>query len=333
MAGTSKSTVSRYLNGHPVKQPTRDALEKAIRELRYHRNANARRLVLNRTHLIGVVVDDISNIFYSGILKGVEETVKSNGYSCMFLSRTSHYDRESAYLNMLHEGQADGLILVSFRKRDPEELRLMAESGVPLALIGDDGGRPELIGIDVDNKGGIKELVGYLHSLGHERIGFIAGPESASASGARYRGYREAMEERGLPIRPEWTVPSEWTSETGYAAMRKLLNGREVSAVLASNDDTAFGALQAAQEGGLRVPEDLSIVGFDDISAAAWSFPSLTTVRQPFRQMGMLAAQRLLARLEGTQEESPVRRRIQPALVIRNSCGRPGTGQEQTHRK
>ncbi|WJH33963.1 substrate-binding domain-containing protein [Paenibacillus sp. CC-CFT747] len=259
--------------------------------------------------------------------------MKSNGYSCMFLSRTSHYDRESAYLNMLHEGQADGLILVSFRKRDPEELRLMAESGVPLALIGDDGGRPELIGIDVDNKGGIKELVGYLHSLGHERIGFIAGPESASASGARYLGYREAMEERGLPIRPEWTVFSEWTSETGYAAMRKLLNGREVSAVLASNDDTAFGALQAAQEGGLRVPEDLSIVGFDDISAAAWSFPSLTTVRQPFRQMGMLAAERLLAQLEGTQEESHVRRRIQPALVIRNSCGRPGTGQEQNHRK
>lgn len=323
LANTSKSTVSRYLNGQPVKKATQEALDKAIRELNFHRNANARRLVMDKTNTIGVVVDNISNVFYSGIIRGIETIANKRGYNCIFYSWTSNYESERAFLHLLYEGQVDGLILVSFQKRSAEDLEAYKAEDYPIALVGDHGEMDGLLSVDVDNASGVAEIVTYLHGLGHRGIAYIAGPEHAGANKYRLKGFRQTMEALGLPFRPEWIVESDWSNQGGYQAMRRLLKLQGITAVVASNDETAIGALRAIQEHGLSVPSQLSLVGFDDITISEWVFPSLTTVRQPFLEIGMQAAEGLFRRIEGEPAPAFAARLLSPTLVVRDSCDIP----------
>lgn len=320
LANTSKSTVSRYLNGQKVKQPTQDALEKAIDALNFHRNANARKLVMNKTHTVGVVVDNISNVFYSGIISGIEKIAKTKGYNCVFYSWTSNFENEVAFLNLLYEGQVDGIILVSFLKRTKDDLVKIRGMEAPVALIGDHGELEGLFSVDVDNSAGTSDLVAYLHGRGHRRIAYIAGPASAGANKYRLKGYRRAMEAFGLEYRPEWVVESNWSNQGGHSAMNELLSHPGFTAVIASNDETAIGALRAIQEAGMQVPHQMSIVGFDDIPISEWVYPALTTVRQPFELIGTRAAEGLFAKIEGREEARWTHHLLKPALVIRDSC-------------
>lgn len=326
-ANTSKSTVSRFLNGGKVRQPTQLALEEAIRELDYHRNANARNLVMNKTGTIAVVVDSITNNFYSEIIAGIEQVAKFFHYNCIFLSWTSHhhYTNESAFQGMIREGKADGIILVSFRKRQAAELKPLVESGTPVVLIGDNDGLASLLTVDVDNSAGTAEGVRYLHRIGHQRIAYISGPIHAAATIPRLRGYTDTIGALGLTLRTEWIVESDWTNEGGYAATVRLLQEGGFTAIVASNDETAIGALRAMQERGYSVPRDYSIVGFDDISIASWVYPPLTTVRQPFREIGIQAAEALLGILSPEASvmcKEPMKQPVllKPRLIVRDSC-------------
>ncbi|WP_028608859.1 LacI family DNA-binding transcriptional regulator [Paenibacillus harenae] len=321
LANTSKSTVSRYLNGQQVKKATQEALEKAIKELNFHRNANARRLVMDKTYTIGIVIDDISNIFYSGIIKGIEEIAGMNGYNCIFLSWTSNYDNEISFLNLLYEGQVDGVIMVSFRKRNREDLVQIREAGYPIALIGDHGEMEGIFSVDVDNAAGIADVVTYLNQIGHRNIAYISGPDTVSASKYRFKGYRQTLNALQLEYNPDWVVSSDWTNQGGYAAIEKILDKPEVTAVVASSDEAAIGALRRIQESGRNVPKDMSIVGFDDITVSSWVYPSLTTVRQPFREIGKMAAEGLFRKIAG-EEEAPGSHLLKPELIIRDSCGK-----------
>ncbi|MBD2868785.1 LacI family DNA-binding transcriptional regulator [Paenibacillus arenilitoris] len=321
LAKTSKSTVSRYLNGQQVKKATQEALEKAIKELNFHRNANARRLVMDKTYTIGIVIDDISNIFYSGIIKGIEEIAGKNGYNCIFLSWTSNYDNEISFLNLLYEGQVDGIIMVSFRKRSEKDLLKIREADYPIALIGDHGELDGIFSVDVDNAAGIADVVHYLHDIGHRKIAYISGPETVSASKYRFKGYKQTLEALGLEYNPEWVVESDWTNQGGYASIGSILDKSEVTAVVASSDETAIGALRRIQESGRYVPKDMSIVGFDDVTVSSWVYPSLTTVRQPFREIGKMAAEGLFRKIAGEEEEARSHL-LKPQLIIRDSCGK-----------
>lgn len=321
LAGTSKSTVSRYLNGQQVKKATEEALEKAIKELNFHRNANARRLVLDRTNIIAVVVDNISNIFYSGIIRGIENVANMKGYNCIFLSWTSNYEDEISFLNLLYEGQVDGVILVSFQKRTKDDLVLIRDSDYPITLVGDHGEMDDIFSVDVDNAAGIYEIVEYLHGLGHRDIAYISGPDHAAANKYRFKGYLQAMETLGLTYNPEWVVQSDWSNQGGYRAMQKLLQAKGFTAVVASNDETAIGALRATQEHGMNVPKQMSIVGYDDITISEWVYPSLTTVRQPFQDIGMKAAHGLFQKIENVKDADPDNHYLlKPKLIIRDSC-------------
>lgn len=320
LANTSKSTVSRYLNGQKVKKATEDALENAIRELNFHRNANARRLVMDKTNTIGVIVDNITNIFYSGIIRGIETVANRNGYNCIFYSWTSNYEKEISFLHLLYEGQVDGIILVSFQKREAQDLLKIMETEYPVALIGDHGEMAGLFSVDVDNAAGTADLVDYLHGLGHRGIAYIAGPDNAAANKYRLKGYREAMERLNLAYRPEWIAESNWSNQGGYEAMKRLLELGGFTAVIGSNDETAIGALRAIQEHGMNVPKKMSIVGFDDISISEWVYPSLTTVRQPFFDIGKLAAEGLFDKIDGREPAAPGSTLLRPNLVIRDSC-------------
>jgi DNA-binding LacI/PurR family transcriptional regulator len=322
LANTSKSTVSRFLNGRQVKKDTEEAIRKAVDELNFHRNANARRLVLDRTNLIAVVVNDISNIFFSGVIRGIEQVANRKGYSCMFFSWASNAGNEISFLDLLYEDQVDGVILVSFWKREPEALRQIRESPYPVVLVGDNGEMDDILSVEVDHVSGAADIVRYLHGLGHRRIAYIAGPENLAANRDRLKGYLQAMKALNIETNPDWTARSDWSNQGGYEAMKQLLERRGFTAVIASNDETAIGALRAAQENGVNVPKEMSIVGYDDITISDWVYPSLTTVRQPFHEIGVRAAEGLFHKIDGTEDPSAIGRfLLKPKLIIRDSCG------------
>lgn len=320
LANTSKSTVSRYLNGLPIKKETEEALKKAIKELNYHRNENARRLVVNKTQTIGIVVDSITNLFYPTIFRGIEEVAKEKGFNCVFYSMTSNKYKESHFKNLYFEGHVDGIIMISFRKREREDLEEIAEGEVPVVVFGDSGNVDDLVSVDVDNYYGISELVNYLNRIGHRKIAYISGPMDAAATQCRLSGYLETMSQLGLEVNPDWIIPSNWSNEEGYNAMNRLLTIGDFTAVVASNDETAIGALRAVQERGYTVPNDLSITGFDDITLSSWIYPSLTTVKQPFFEMGKKAAIELFKQMEEGEEYISKRHLLKPELIIRDSC-------------
>jgi DNA-binding LacI/PurR family transcriptional regulator len=320
LAKTSKSTVSRHLNGQRVKARTAEAIRQAMLQLDYHPNANARRLASSRARVLGVVLDDVSNAFYSGILYGIGDGARSEGYGCAFYNMLGDCESEASFVSLVYEGRVDGLIMVSFLRRSPELAASIGQSGVPVALFGDDGGEGALRSVDVDNFGGAAEAVRHLIRLGHERIAHISGSETAAASVPRSEGYLKALEEAGLEREPSLIEPSDWTAPGGYRAMRSLLERGGFTAVFASNDGSAAGALKAAQETGLRVPEDLAVVGFDDSEFASLLSPALTTVRQPWYGIGARLARAALSLVEG-DEVSPQREIMRPELVVRESCG------------
>ncbi|ANF95172.1 LacI family DNA-binding transcriptional regulator [Paenibacillus bovis] len=354
LANTSKSTVSRYLNGQSVRRHTQEALEKAIKELNYHRNMNARRLVMNKTFNIGVIVDNISNTFYSGIIRGIEQITHDHGYNSVFYSWDSNYPRgkaaerrqESSFLKLLYEGEVDGIILLSFKKRAKEELEQISQTPYPVVLIGDHGEMDNILAIDVDNGAGTAKSVRYLYELGHRRIAYISGPEYATASDYRFRGYREALKQHQLEYDQALVTSSDWSKEGGYETMKKLLQQADFTAVIGSNDETAIGALRAIHEYGLSVPEQMSIIGYDDIPISEWVRPALTTIRQPFEQIGCQAAASLFEQLEkggGSPIQSDKQGQqangadtailsvsgrvhlLEPSLVIRDSCSKVNT--------
>lgn len=321
VANTSKSTVSRYLNGHKVKKETQEALERAIKELNFHPNINARRLVKNNTQVIGVVVDDIANMFYADILRGIENIINKHGYQCAYYSRTSRYQGDYGFMDLANERQVDGIILVSFLRRSQEMLQKVIELPIPLALVGDAAGfNDDLFSVDVNNEFGVREIVQYLNRLGHRKIAYISGPPEFAASYWRQKGYEGALADLGLDRNEDWMVESDWSKEGGYKAMKQLLKMNNISAVISSNDEMAIGALLCARELGYEVPLDISIVGFDDIAVSKWVYPPLTSVRQPLYEMGKTAAEGLIQMLKNQTAAVKGRHLIDPTLIVRQSC-------------
>jgi len=321
LANTSKSTVSRFLNGQKVKKETEEALIKAIKELNFYPNVNARRLVMSKTKTIGVVVDDIANYFYSPIISGIEKVAKEKGFHCVFYSLTTNYFYESSSLELLYEGQVDGLILVSFKLRSNETLNKIANANYPIVLVGHAGTIDGIASVDVDDVSGITDIVHYLNRLGHEKIAYISGPENYSASKFRLAGFQKVAS--GLGIKTS-IVCSNWSNESGYNAMNELLQKMDFTAVVASNDEAAIGALRACHDLGYQIPHDFSITGYDDIAISSWVSPSLTTVRQPFEEIGRKAAEYLFQNIENENDSVMNRILLKPKLIVRDSCVKVG---------
>ena len=317
-SNTSKSTVSRYLNGSKVKPVAAKAIEASIKKLDYHQNVNAKRLVTQKSHTIGVILDDISNVYFSEILSGIQSVAGSQGYVSTFYSRASDQKRETDFLSLFREGHIDGLILGTFQKRTPQELEIIAKSEFPIVLIGDNCGSNRINSVDVDNKQGTMDEVEYLYNHGHRKIAYLRGPLKISGAEFRAQGFIEGMHRYGLDS--SLILDIEWTVEGGHAAALQILQDTGVTAIICSNDYCAYGALNACRQSGLRVPQDISIVAFDDGPLAKFSIPALTTVKQPFKQLGETAAKQLIGMI---QEESPVKASIllQSQFIVRASSG------------
>jgi LacI family transcriptional regulator len=298
-AGVSFATVSRVLNdGVNVKPEKRERVLRAIKRLGYTTNLQARSLRGGRSHLIGLVVRDLGTAYIGEIIRGVDLELAANKYDMMLYTTHRRQTQERAYVTALTRSMTDGLLLVL--PRHPETyLKTLRQRKFPHVLIDHQGIDERGPAVGATNRAGAYDATRYLLALGHRRIGFITGAMSLGCSRERLDGYHAALRDHGVAAEPELVREGDFSQPRGYAEAIELMNFENPpTAIFASNDVMAFGAMEAARERGLRIPGDISILGFDDIPQAAQVHPPLTTVRQPLEEMGRRAAKMLLEIME-----------------------------------
>jgi LacI family transcriptional regulator len=326
VSGVSYSTVSRVVNGHAnVRAETRGRVQAAMTELGYVAHVTARALASGRTQTIGLLARGIDNPFFSAVIKGVDQEVSEADYDLLLCTTHNRSEHEGEYVARLSRGMADGLVIV-VPTALPDYVSLLRSERYPFVLVDHDSDAPGCTIVNADNRAGTREGISYLIGLGHRRIGFITGRPDVGAALQRLAGYREAMRDAGLAIDDSLIVAGDFMEERGYAAAQELLAGpKPPTAIFASSDTAAFGVVSAARDAGLRVPDDLSVLGFDDIVEAAWFGSGLSTVRQPLREMGRVAVQRLVRLL--ADPSLPPERVVMPTeLVVRQTTAPPRRG-------
>ncbi len=322
MSGVSRSTVSRVINRDPnVKGETRQKVQNIIQSINFQPNLAARGLAVGRTGVIGLVIPTgiltiFSDPYFPLLIQGVATACNALGYSVMLWLAEPEYERKSIN-QILYNGIVDGIIVSSMVMDEPLIEKLM-EGGRPFVMIGRSRAIDHMHYVDVDNRAGAYPGVSHILRTGRRRVAIVNGPLNTVVGAERYQGYQEALRERGVPFTYELVAEGEFTDMSGYLAMKSLLP-RRPDAVFACSDAMALGAMRAILETGLRVPEDVAVVGFDDIPTAATSQPSLTTVRQPIQRTGSVAAETLIDLIEHPDPQ-PRRIVLTTELVIRNSC-------------
>lgn len=323
-AGVSPSTVSRALQDHRRISAARRAEIRALAEqMGYRPSQVARSLVTGYTRTLGVVVTQVTDPFVAEVLKGSEAASRKAGYTLLFASTDRDPVRELDAIRLLEGRQVDGMIVISGRAcASYPTLRAGVAPLVPLVLVNNDQPGPGMFSVRMDNAGGAALAVGYLESLGHYRIGFVTGPEGGRSSRERLEGFRRAIAANGLEATGEVVSAGGGLLEDGPRALATLLTlAQPPTAVLCYNDLAAIGLLAAAAHAGLRVPGELSVVGYDNIPFSAYTVPPLTTVDQPKEQLGRLAVEMCLAALGGHPMADVV---LEGRLVERGSAGSPG---------
>lgn len=318
-AGVSPSTVSRILNGTAkVSADKIEAVQAAIQALGFRPNPVARGLAGGRTLSVGVVTQTISSPFYGEALHGIEDELERAGYIPIFVSGHWHEAGERKALEALLSRRVDGIIVLAGRLPD-EELQAHANQ-VPMVVVGRDLQGPRLFSFGFDNLTGGLLATQHLIECGHRRIAFIAGDPAHQDALDRQAGYRQALQEAGLAYDPALVMPADFTESGGLLAVNRLLDSRlSFTAIFAANDQTAIGAALGLYRRNVRVPDDVSLVGFDDLAPAKFAVPPLTTVRQSVYEMGSQSAVAMLQMLRG---EEPTVALPQPQLVPRESTRR-----------
>jgi LacI family transcriptional regulator len=318
-AGVSVTTVSHVVNATRfVSKSASQRVNDAISELKYVPSALARSLKNNRTHTIGMMIPNCSNPFFAELIRGIEDTCFAANFNVILCNSDDDSNKQRKYIRVLKEKQVDGLIVFS-SGGDSELSNLLREIEMPQILLDREVDHVNADLVEVDHEAGAWIATRHLIDLGHRRIACITGPLELAPARQRLFGYRRALSEAGFGITPAWEIDGGFTSEMGYTAMQRMLVlGQTPTAVFASNDLMAIGAICAATAHGLKVPTDISVIGFDDIALAAYSSPPLTTVVQPKHQLGSMAARLLIERIDNP--DHVVRREIlQPTLCLRKS--------------
>ncbi len=326
LAGVSRSTVSRVINDQPnVRPEVRERVWQVAREVGYQPHAAARSLATSRTHVIGMVIPEavttlFTDPFFSLLLRGATDACNSHQYQLMLSLFTANADRQEIYQRILRSGYLEGAIVASASLDDPLISDLLRDR-IPFVSVGRYPNKPVHY-VDADNVNGARMAVEHLIRLGHRRIATITGPLDMIAGQDRLSGYRQALEVRGIPVEEELIVEGDFSEASGTAGMQRLLPVSP-SAVFVASDMMAIGALRSLRQADRQVPQDIALVGFDDIPIASAIVPALTTVRQPIERMGSMAVEVLLSVLEDSSGEEALAQRIvlPTELVIRASCG------------
>ncbi len=315
-AGVSPSTVSRILNGTAVvSDDKKQAVEDAIRTLGFVPNPVARGLAGGRTLSIGVVTQAIDSPFYGAALRGIEDTLGAAGYSPLFVSGHWNAEEEARCIDVLRTRRVDGVMVLTGRLSDAA-LRVLARQ-LPVVVTGRDLKAPGLHALDFDNEQGAQLAATHLLELGHRAIAFIGGDPVHPDAREREAGFRAALLQAGVPVDTRLMAVGDYQEEGGRRAIEQFLDvGHRFTAVFAANDQMAFGAALALHRRGLRVPQDVSLVGFDDLASASYSIPPLTTVHQPVLDLGRAAAAGMLDLLAGRKPDTVL---PPPTLVVRES--------------
>jgi DNA-binding LacI/PurR family transcriptional regulator len=333
-SGFSSTTVSIVLNNAPLSRyipaVTKKRIERAAKKLGYRPNQFARSLRSKRSHTVGVMVCDMTDPYCTLVLRGIENTLYESSFLPILTDVHNQRSRFERYLEMLLDRRIEGLIvLANWLFLDINLLGDLEKSSVPTAIISCELKTHSISSVIVDNEAGAYAALEHLHSLGHRKIAFIRGPKTLADSAPRWRGIRSCARSVGLELDPRLIVDLPESRdplssfESGYKLTEDLLKQKlPFSAILAFDDVTAFGAIRALNKVGLRVPEQCSVIGFDDVAAAALYTPPLTTIRQPMQNMGATAAGIVIEGINSALERrgsGAVHRKITPELVVRES--------------
>ena len=320
-AKVSIATVSRVLNkSDKVVPETRAIVEQALRELGYRPSRVARRLRMKdgRAHLVGLIIPDIQNPFYAAIARGVEDAAYAAEYALLLCNSDENPEKERFYLDVMLSESVDGIVLPPFDDTDAAVIE-MAATGMPVVCVDRSMAKLKTDLVEVDNHRGAFEAVSHLLDKGHKHIGLIEGRSQVSTSRERRRGYLDALAERGITVRKELMRAGDFKQESGRILANELLALRKPpTALFVCNNLMTVGALATIHQRGLRVPQDVAIVGFDDLPWAEALDPPLTVVRQPAYEVGRQAMELLLKRIMDP-DRAPVTVRLLPELVTRSS--------------
>ncbi len=322
LAGVSISTVSHVINDTRfVSSDRRARVERAMREVGYMPNGVARTLRSGKSHTIGLMLPDSSNPYFAEIARGIQNAAFDMGYGVLVCNTDDELEKEALYGTLLIEKQVDGVILIA-AGASGAHIRALQKRGIPISVVDRDSPEADVDSVQIDNRAGGRMAAQHLLELGHRRIGCIAGRVEVYPSYDRVDGYVDALQAAGLPVDSSLIVNSTFRAEGGFEAMRHLMTvPQPPTAVFACNDMMAVGATGALAQLGLRCPDDVSIVGFDDIQLVQYSNPPLTTVAQPKLEMGGQAVRLLTERMKSP--EAPIRHVVLDAhLAIRRSTAR-----------
>lgn len=320
--GLSRATVSRIVNrsatAHRIAASTQQRVLQAAAALNYKPNVFARGLRSKRSFTVGVIIPEISEGYSTAVLGGIEDALLQEGYFYFVVSHRHRDDLLRDYPRLLLSRAVEGIIAV--------DSHIEETLPVPVVAVSGHGHKDSVTNIQLDHLLAARLALEHLQRLGHKRIAFIKGQSFSSDTRPRWNAIRKVSAELGIAIDPELTLNLEGADAgtgPGHRATAKLLaNNRQFSAIFAFNDLSAIGAITALHEAGLRVPRDVSVVGFDDILSASTNNPALTTVRQPLREMGNIAARTLLERIRGESNSPQHATRVLPSLVVRQSTTR-----------
>jgi len=329
LADVSTTTVSHVINRtRYVSDELTERVKKVMKELNYRPNALASGLRSGKTRSIGLIIPDISNQFFAEISRKIEDKGFEHGYSVILCNSDDDKSKEKNYIDVLVTKQVDGIIFISSGK-DSDNLGKTLEFNVPIVVVDRDIQAIDADIVLVNNKSGGLIATRYLIELGHRRFACIAGPSPITPSAMRIAGYKQALREASIPIDTDLIISGDYRFSSGEKAMRELLSiPHSPTAVFASNDMMALGAYKAVYNSGLKIPDDISIIGFDNIPLSQVMYPALTTIGQPIQEMAELAVNQLVERMKFQDqrikllEEEPNFRHVvlETELIIRNSC-------------
>ncbi|WP_244871480.1 LacI family DNA-binding transcriptional regulator [Orenia marismortui] len=319
-AGVSTTTVSRVLNDKPdVSEATKKKIQKVIDKLGYNPNGIARGLVLQKTHTIGLIIPDISNPFFPEVAKGVEDRARELNYSVIFCNTDNDKEREKEAIALMKSKHVDGIIL-SLSISNKEELYKLEEKNFDVVQIDRKIPDSNYQAVVIDNTLGAYNATSHLVELGHTKIAHVTGDLEIQTGQDRLEGFKKAIANFDLNYKEEWIVEGDFSKESGYQAMKKLLRLKDrPKAVFIANDLMAIGAYEAIFEMGLGIPEDISVVGYDDIEIASIIKPGLTTMTQSKYKLGQAAADMLIAKIDSKEEVDDEDIILNPKLIIRDS--------------
>jgi len=319
LAGVSPSTVSRALNNHPgISEKTRQKIIEVAKKLNYKPNYRGQILTTKSTKNIGLLITDITNPFFPELVRGAEERASEAGYTILLGNTSESEEKETNYLDFFSRGPVDGVIISASRISN-EHIINLAEEGLPIVVINRMLEHPKISYVSTDMEKGGYLATKHLIKLGHSRIAFINGPKLSEAAERRLSGYKRALTESKIRYNPNLISFNTPVADSGYKEAIKLLCAKNPpSAIFTYNDLMAFGVIKAAKELGIKIPEELSIIGFDDIFFSNFTDPPLTTVRQPKEELGENAVELLLKLMKGEKQSLL----LEPELILRNTTSR-----------